>query len=124
MAASIARAIRSDVPVCAGWRVTTTGHPAASAGAVSPPATENAGGKIDLPKHRNRANGALDRATGGAGHRLAVTQGRVTVHVKPATAKDTGRKQAQLGNGATTLGQQTRLGKRSSRWRRRRSQGL
>ena len=42
IAASIACAIISPVPGCAEWPFTTTGQPAASAEAVSPPATEKA----------------------------------------------------------------------------------
>ena len=45
----MARPTSSDVPGCAGWPLTTTGQPAASAEAVSPPATENASGKLLAP---------------------------------------------------------------------------
>ena len=45
-AVMIARAASSDVAGCAGWAFTTTGQPAASAEAVSPPATEKANGKL------------------------------------------------------------------------------
>ncbi len=43
-------AVSSEVPGCPSWALTTTGHPAASAEAVSPPATENANGKLDAAK--------------------------------------------------------------------------
>ena len=50
MAVAIAFEINSDVPGCAGCPFTTTVHPAASAEAVSPPATEKASGKLLAPK--------------------------------------------------------------------------
>ncbi len=46
----IARPTSSDVPGWAEWALTMTGQPAASADAVSPPATENASGKLLAPK--------------------------------------------------------------------------
>ena len=46
IASMTAPAASSDVAGCAGCAFTTTGHPAASADAVSPPATENANGKL------------------------------------------------------------------------------
>src|SRR5690349_7983044 len=48
-ASVMARPINSEVPGWASWALTTTGHPAASAEAVSPPATENASGKLLAP---------------------------------------------------------------------------
>ena len=42
--------ISSQVPGCAGCALTTTGHPAARAETVSPPATEKAKGKLLAPK--------------------------------------------------------------------------
>ena len=56
-AAVMARATISEVPGCASWPLTTTGQPAASADAVSPPATEKASGKFE----------ALNTATGPSG---------------------------------------------------------
>src|SRR5215217_2464795 len=49
-AAWIACPTSSPVPGCAGCPFTTTGQPAASAEAVSPPATEKASGKLLAPK--------------------------------------------------------------------------
>ena len=46
----IARATSSPVRGWAGWPLTTTGQPAASAEAVSPPAVEKASGKLLAPK--------------------------------------------------------------------------
>ena len=45
-ASRIAEPDISAVPKCDEWAFTTTGHPAAYADAVSPPATENASGKL------------------------------------------------------------------------------
>src|SRR5215813_12416377 len=42
----MARAVNSEVAGWAGCALTTTGQPAAMADAVSPPATENAKGKL------------------------------------------------------------------------------
>src|SRR5690606_7768307 len=47
----------SQVPGCEGCPFTMTGHPAASAEAVSPPATENANGKLLAPKTPTTPNG-------------------------------------------------------------------
>ena len=49
-AAAMACAANSPVPGWAEWPLTTTGHPAASADAVSPPAVEKASGKFEAPK--------------------------------------------------------------------------
>jgi len=50
--------------------LTTTGQPAASAAAVSPPVGgKRPAGNYDAPKTADRANGALDHADVGAGHR-------------------------------------------------------
>ncbi|MNG12601.1 hypothetical protein D3C84_962230 [compost metagenome] len=46
----IAEATNSPVPACSGCDFTTTGQPAASALAVSPPAVEKARGKLLAPK--------------------------------------------------------------------------
>ena len=59
--ASTARLMASptscDVPGCAGCALTTTGQPAASADAISPPATEKASGKLLAPKTPTGPNG-------------------------------------------------------------------
>ncbi len=60
MAARIASATISPVPGCAEWPLTTTGQPAASAAAVSPPAVEKASGKFEAP---NTATGPIGRST-------------------------------------------------------------
>src|SRR5215472_9414691 len=54
------RAVSSDVRGCPSWALTTTGQPAASAEAVSLPATENANGKFDAA---NTATGPMGRFT-------------------------------------------------------------
>ncbi len=45
-AALTTAAVRRDSWGCPGWALTTTGHPAAIALTVSPPATLNANGKL------------------------------------------------------------------------------
>ncbi|MNL51220.1 hypothetical protein D3C87_1742990 [compost metagenome] len=45
----IASATRSAVAMCPLWALNTTGQPAANAEAVSPPAVENANGKLLAP---------------------------------------------------------------------------
>src|SRR6185436_18225221 len=52
----MARPTSSEVPGCAGCALTTTGQPAASAEAVSPPPTEKASGKLLAP---NTATGPM-----------------------------------------------------------------
>ena len=55
----------SPVPGCAGWALTMTGLPAAKADAVSPPATENASGKLPAPKTATGPSGrSMERMSG------------------------------------------------------------
>ena len=51
----------------AGWAFTTTGHPAARADAVSPPGTEKAKGKLELPYTATTPSGTLIRRRSGSG---------------------------------------------------------
>ena len=67
----IALATCSAVAMCPLWALNTTGQPAASAAAVSPPAVENASGKLLAP---NTATGPTPirywrRSTRGSGWR-------------------------------------------------------
>ena len=55
----IARATRTPVRGWAGWPLTTTGQPAASAEAVSPPAVEKASGKLLAPKTATGPSGTI-----------------------------------------------------------------
>ncbi|GIV57732.1 MAG: hypothetical protein KatS3mg042_0645 [Rhodothermaceae bacterium] len=66
-ARSMARPTSSEVPGCAGWALHTTGQPAASAEAVSPPATEKARGKLLAPKTTTGPRGTSIRRTSGFG---------------------------------------------------------
>ena len=50
---------------CDGCALTTTGHPAASADAESPPATENASGKFEAAKIETTPNGCWDLRRSG-----------------------------------------------------------
>lgn len=52
-------ATSSDRPGWSGWDLTTTGLPAASALAVSPPATEKAKGKLDAEYTATTPSGTL-----------------------------------------------------------------
>ena len=69
-----ARATSSEVPGCAECAFSTTGQPAAKAEAVSPPATENANGKLlaantatgPTPIRRNRMSGRGGTRSGSA----------------------------------------------------------
>ena len=54
-------AVSTEVPGCPSCALTTTGHPAASAEAVSPPATENANGKLDAANTATGPTGWLIR---------------------------------------------------------------
>src|SRR5262245_47517182 len=56
-AADMIRAHSADSPGWLGCAFTTTGQPAASALAVSPPATENASGKLLAPNTATGPNG-------------------------------------------------------------------
>ena len=55
------------MPGCEGWPLTITGQPAASAEAVSPPAVENASGKLEAPKTATGPSGTSMRRTSGRG---------------------------------------------------------
>lgn len=58
-------AVRRDSSGCPECAFTTTGHPAASAAAESPPATENANGKFDAAKFSTGPTGSSTRRTSG-----------------------------------------------------------
>ena len=66
-AARSSRATSSPVPGCDGWPLTITGQPAASADAVSPPAVENASGKLEAPNTATGPSGTRMRRTSGFG---------------------------------------------------------
>src|SRR5690349_12858887 len=57
-ACKINSATRVDVCACAGCAFTITGQPAAKAQAVSPPAVENAKGKLEEPNTATGPSGA------------------------------------------------------------------
>ena len=60
-ASATIRAVAADVCGCPSCALTTTGQPAASAEAVSPPATENANGKLDAANTATGPTGWLTR---------------------------------------------------------------
>src|SRR4029078_13198129 len=66
-AAAMTSPHRADRPGWRGWALTTTGQPAASALAVSPPATENANGKLLAAKTAIGTRGTIMRRQHGTG---------------------------------------------------------
>ena len=60
----------SPVPGWAAWHLTMTGFPAANADAVSPPATENANGKLLAPNTTTGPSGRKRERTSGLGSGL------------------------------------------------------
>src|ERR1700691_1878091 len=98
-----AAATISDVPGWASCALTTTGQPAASAEAVSPPATEKASGKLL----------AANTATGPTGTRRCRTPGRragvrvgtpvIDPHAVPAPLAQRGGEQPRLPGGPRDL---------------------
>ncbi|KAG1245188.1 hypothetical protein G6F68_015163 [Rhizopus microsporus] len=66
-AAWITRPTISEAPGWALWALTMTGQPAASADAVSPPATEKASGKLLAPKTATGPSGTLARRRSARG---------------------------------------------------------
>src|SRR5580658_7180643 len=65
-------AVRSEVTGCPSCAFTTTGQPAASAEAVSPPATENANGKFDAANTATGPTGLFIRRRSGTTPSAAV----------------------------------------------------
>ncbi len=61
------RAVSREVPGWAEWAFTTTAHPAASAEAVSPPATEKANGKFEAENTATVPSGRSTRRRSGRG---------------------------------------------------------
>ena len=66
-------AVTSEVTGCPSCALTTTGQPAASAEAVSPPATENANGKLDAANTATGPTGRLIRRRSGTTPSAGVT---------------------------------------------------
>ena len=98
-----------DVPGCAGWPLTTTGQPAASALAVSPPAVLNASGKLEAPKTATGPIGIVVRRMSGCGG-VADGLGGVDDRVVVVAALDHVGERAQLPGGARQLAGQAGLG--------------
>jgi hypothetical protein len=89
--------------------LTTTGHPAASAEAVSPPPSRRPAGSW---RRRTPPRGPPDHAQPqiGAGQRLALGQGRIDAQTLPATLTHHLREEAKLAHGAATLALETGAG--------------
>jgi hypothetical protein len=92
----------SLVPGWALCALTTTGQPAASAEAVSPPATEKASGKLLAP---NTATGPRGSGAGAGRHAAAAgaRAGPVDPHIQPFAGTYGTGKGAQLAAGAATF---------------------
>ena len=70
-------AVTSEVTGCPSCAFTTTGQPAASAEAVSPPATENANGKFDAANTATGPTGRSIRRRSGTTPSAGVTTASV-----------------------------------------------
>jgi hypothetical protein len=105
----IAPATSSDVPGCAEWPLTTTGQPAASAEAVSPPATEKASGKLLAPNTVTGPAGPC-AAQVGLGRGRAIGDGVIDARAQIVAEPQLLGEQAELAGGAAALAGQPRLG--------------
>ena len=76
-----------------------TEHPAASAEAVSPPATENANGKLRRGEDHDRAERDPGAAQVGTGAHRPVRVGVVDPYVEVATLVDDIREEPELEGG-------------------------
>ena len=91
-----ASAASSEVPGCAGCALTTTGQPAARAETVSPPATENASGKLDAPKTATGPIGTSSRRRSGRGCGLRSGSARSIRASDPRALLEQARKEENL----------------------------
>jgi hypothetical protein len=101
-ARSIGAATSADVPAFDGCAFATTGQPAASADAVSPPATPNASGKFDAPNTATGPSGTIVRRRSGRGG-VAVGSARSMIDVELRALAHDARERAQLSGGAHEL---------------------
>ena len=92
----MARATISDVPGCAGCALQITGHPAASAEAVSPPATEYASGKLLAPNTATGPRGHVHAAHIGFRDGRTIRDGPFDAGVHPGSFPDHGGEKPQL----------------------------
>ena len=93
-----------------GWPLTITGHPAASALAVSPPAVEKASGKLLAPKTATGPMGTSMRRTSGRGIGLASGSARVDDRLDVVAGVDDGGEGLELARRALELAAQAPLG--------------
>ena len=107
-ARAMARATSSPVPGCAGWPLTTTGHPAARAEAVSPPATEKASGKFDAPNTATGPSATFARRRSGRGSGWRSGLRGIDRRIEPVALPDDVREQAQLAHRPPALALQPR----------------
>ena len=98
------------MPGCASCALTTTGQPAASADAVSPPATENASGKLLAPNTATGPSGTARWRMSGRGNGRSVGLGGVDAGAVPAALAQHRGEQPQLSGGAADLAGDAALG--------------
>jgi hypothetical protein len=96
--------------------LTTTGHPAASAAAVSPPAVEKASGKFDAANTATGADRPLHHPELRPGQRLAVGQRLVVPPIEVVAGADVAREEPELAGRPAAFafepdGEQTGLGR-------------
>ena len=99
----IASATHSAVAMCPLWALNTTGQPAASAEAVSPPAVENASGKLLAPNTATGPRPMRYWRRSGRGNGLTLRQCPVDARTVEITATQHFGEQAHLAAGATAL---------------------
>ena len=109
-AARSSRATISPVPGCDGWPLTITGQPAASADAVSPPAVENASGKLEAPNTATGPSGTSMRRTSGLGIGTASGIGVVDDRLGVVAGVDDRGERLELPARALELAAQAGLG--------------
>ena len=110
----MAAAASSLVSGWSGWALTTTGQPAASALAVSPPGTLNANGKLEAAKTATAPSGTFQRRSsgrGGDGGRIR----RVDDHAEEGAVVDDVREEPELVGDAGELTGEPRHAERGLR---------
>ena len=106
----IARATSVPVTGWAGWPFTTTGHPAASAEAVSPPAVEKASGKLLAPKTATGPSGTIRWRMSARGSGVAVRQRGVDPDPEVVALPDDAGEHPQLARRTSDLARDAALG--------------
>ena len=98
------------MPGCDGWPLTTTGQPAASADAVSPPAVQKASGKLLAPNTATGPIGTSMRRTSGRGTGVASGSRGVDDRLDVVARVEHVGERLELAGGALELAAQPPLG--------------